>query len=435
MSELDTIFAPATPAGGAIAVLRVSGSGAHRAMYTLTGKTLAHRCMTRVRLKEHAREIDDAMAVCFFAPHSYTGEDMAEIYCHGSQAILRQVCAALVTCGLRPAAAGEFSRRAFLNGKMDLSQAEAVMDLIQADADRSARAALEQLTGRLRDEVRYIEDLLYDALGALSAAIDYPEELEDEVYAELPLKRDEAIAALEKLVAQGIKARVLREGFRVALLGAPNAGKSSLLNALLGYDRAIVTQEPGTTRDTLEERLLLDGIPVILTDTAGLRETADPAEQAGVLRARAAIASADVALLLIDASAPVPKELPALYAAANGVPVLVLRTKADLPAYPSPETQDGAIDISAKTGQGIESVLARLRSMIGEIEGAYITNTRHIHAMQGAIAALRAAKDAADADCAATDLRDALVSLGAITGRAVDDEVIAEIFARFCVGK
>ena len=438
----DTIFAPATPAGGAIAVIRASGPDCARALFALTGKTpdATPRRMARAAITSAGKQLDDAMAVFYRAPASYTGEDMFELFCHGGPAVLRAVLGALTEEGLRPAEPGEFTRRAFLNGKMDLTQSEAVMDLIQAQARLSADAALEQMQGRLRDEIVTVEALLTDALSAISAAIDYPEELDEDVFTALPGQLAVARASLESLIAQGKGGRVLREGFRVVLMGRPNAGKSSLLNALLGYDRAIVTPQPGTTRDVLEEALTLDGIPLRLFDTAGLREAADEAEREGVARARDAFSQADAVLVLLDGSAPLTEADFSLLRDTVNAPRVLLRTKADLPKgwdvrLEGLHPNERLMDISVRTGEGIEPLREALKTIAGPIAGAYVTNARHIHALQEALCAVRQAKAAADYDCAATDIRDALSALGHITGRAVDDAVIDRIFERFCVGK
>lgn len=434
----DTIFALSTPVGGAIAVIRASGPRVGEAARSLTGKDLllTPRMMVMARLRHEGAVLDEAMAACFCGPNSYTGEDMLELYCHGSQAVVRAVGDALLALGLRPAEAGELTRRAFLNGKMDLVKAEAVMDLIQAEADYSARAALEQMRGRLSQQVERAEALLYEGLSAVNAAIDYPEELEEEVYEELPQQMKEAEALLTLLIEEGLRGRVLREGFRIVLLGAPNAGKSSLLNALVGYERAIVTRHAGTTRDTLEERVLIDGLPLLFIDTAGLREARDEAEQEGVLRARAAVEGADAVLLLLDTSQPLPEQ-PHLNETKNK-PALLIGTKADLPRAWAWETLSSdlpRLNLSAKTGEGMDALLAHIKGLVGPVGNAYVTNQRHIKALQSARAALLQAGAARDADSTATDLREALLCLGSITGRAVDEEVIDQIFSRFCVGK
>ena len=310
----DLIYALATPVGGAIAVVRLSGTGAKKLLYTVFTGRGAPREMAYGRIVNEAGEpLDQAMAAFFPAPRSYTGEDMAELYLHGGQTTVRRVLA-LLGRHARGARPGEFTERAFLNGKLDLAQAEAVMDLINAGAERSANSALAQLTGRLSERIAAVEAQLLDALSGLEAAIDYPEELEDDVTSALPGVLAAAEAELAALIGAGLSGRVLREGARVALIGRPNAGKSSLLNALAGAERAIVTQFAGTTRDVLEEAVSMDGIPVTLFDTAGIRAADDPVERIGVERARRAAERADLLLLCFDAAAPLSEEDEALLA-------------------------------------------------------------------------------------------------------------------------
>lgn len=455
----DTIFALATPLGGAIAILRASGPDCARVLFALTNKdfTQKPRQLLPAALFHGAanqavaprEKIDEAMAIYFRAPVSYTGEDMLELHCHGGPAVIRAAQAELAACGLRPAQPGEFTQRAFLNGKLDLTQAEAVMDLIESEAALSARAALLQLQGRLKQDIAQAEGLLVKALASINAAIDYPEELEEDVFAELPRHLNEVEALLAALLVQGRQGRVLREGFRVVLMGAPNAGKSSLLNALLGQNRAIVTPQPGTTRDTLQEIIILGGIPVLLTDTAGLRYSEDQAEREGVLRAKAAAEQADTVLLLLDGNAPLPADSMAILQQTESLPRILLRTKADMPflwqqADLPPQATGRFLSVSAVTGEGLAELRAAIQEMAGPVGGEYVTNQRHIQALQVAATAVSqanravnggAADVARDADSVATDLRDALLALGSITGQAVDDAVIHSIFERFCVGK
>ena len=437
MSTPDTIFAPATPIGGAICMLRVSGPKSAAALFALSGKDLLKhpRRMMRVLLTQDGRQLDDAMAVCYPAPNSYTGEDMAEVFCHGGPAVVRAVQNALLSLGLRPAEPGEFTRRAFLDGKMDLVEAEAVMDLIQSTAERAADAAMEQLQGRLSREIGDVETLLTDALSGISAAIDYPEELEEDVFSALPQQLEQAKSALSGLISQGKTGRVLREGLRVALVGRPNAGKSSLMNALLGFNRAIVTPHAGTTRDVLEEQLSLDGIPVRLFDTAGLREAEDEAEREGVSRARNAMRNADLVLLLLDGSTPLSLQDVALMEETKPAQRILLQTKADLPTVRDAPEGELLLRISAKTGEGLDALTDAIRLAAGPVSGAYVTNARHIRALEDALDAIRSAQNALEPDCMATDIRAALLSLGAITGSAVDETIISRIFERFCVGK
>lgn len=439
----DLIYALATPVGGAIAVVRLSGTGAKKLLYTVFTGRGAPREMAYGRIVNEAGEpLDQAMAAFFPAPRSYTGEDMAELYLHGGQTTVRRVLA-LLGRHARGARPGEFTERAFLNGKLDLAQAEAVMDLINAGAERSANSALAQLTGRLSERIAAVEAQLLDALSGLEAAIDYPEELEDDVTSALPGVLAAAEAELAALIGAGLSGRVLREGARVALIGRPNAGKSSLLNALAGAERAIVTQFAGTTRDVLEEAVSMDGIPVTLFDTAGIRAADDPVERIGVERARRAAERADLLLLCFDAAAPLSEEDEALLAETAGRSRLAVCCKGDLPALWEAEALSPygieALAVSAETGEGLAALRRAIAARIAPAaESALVTNARHIEALQRATASVSDAEKSAggtEPELVATDLREALAALGQITGREASADLIERIFSKFCVGK
>ncbi len=439
----DLIYALATPVGGAIAVVRLSGTGAKKLLYTVFTGRGAPREMAYGRIVNEAGEpLDQVMAAFFPAPRSYTGEDMAELYLHGGQTTVRRVLA-LLGRHARGARPGEFTERAFLNGKLDLAQAEAVMDLINAGAERSANSALAQLTGRLSERIAAVEAQLLDALSGLEAAIDYPEELEDDVTSALPGVLAAAEAELAALIGAGLSGRVLREGARVALIGRPNAGKSSLLNALAGAERAIVTQFAGTTRDVLEEAVSMDGIPVTLFDTAGIRAADDPVERIGVERARRAAERADLLLLCFDAAAPLSEEDEALLAETAGRSRLAVCCKGDLPALWEAEALSPygieALAVSAETGEGLAALRRAIAARIAPAaESALVTNARHIEALQRAAASVSDAEKSAggtEPELVATDLREALAALGQITGREASADLIERIFSKFCVGK
>lgn len=436
------------PAG--IAVVRLSGEGA---------PSIADRLCPGAKIPPSAQEagtfrlrrlfdpatgepIDEALVLVFRAPHSYTGEDAVEFQVHGGRAAPRRVLSALFAAGAAPAGPGEFSRRAFLNGRLPLDRAEAVMDLVAAQSDRAARAAAEQLAGALGRRT----DAAYDALLALCADVEATLDFgEEESSGLLPLERfaarlDTVRADLAALAATFREGRLLREGALVVLSGPPNAGKSTLFNALLGADRAIVADEPGTTRDSLEEGLVLAGVPIRLADTAGLREGADGVEREGIGRARALAADADLELRLVP-----PDENPTPNA--TGPRTLLVFSKCDLPGSP-PEAAlpPGAVRASARTGEGLDSLRAAILERLGADpagtggQGAAV-NARHRALLDAALAALGEAEAAylahgeEAAAPAAAHLRAAAESLGSITGRTYTDDLLDTVFGRFCVGK
>ena len=432
--QADTIYAPATAIGGAIALIRVSGPLCPNIARAMLDRDVAKtpRMLRFVRVMDGEKVLDDGMACFLPGPGTYTGEDMLELSCHGGSRTVARLLERLSVAGARPAEPGEFTKRAFLNGKMDLSEAEAVMDVVSARAEESLKAALEQLHGKLSKRIHGIEELLIDSLSAIDAAVDYPDEVEEDVSSALPESLDRAQREIDALIAEGRQGRALREGVYVALVGRPNVGKSSLLNALLGADRAIVTDLPGTTRDTLDEETSFFGVPVRLVDTAGIRESGDLVEQIGIDRARAALDRADVAVLLLDGTQTLTEEDQRLLALTAGKNRLVLRSKGDLL-----QTRDdfGELSVSAKTGEGLDELKRRIVALSGAREGAAITNERHIKALENAREALLHARTAHELTLVATDVREALHHLGAITGRDADADLIDRIFARFCVGK
>lgn len=450
----DTIYALSTPPGNGVAVVRISGPASlptlqrvfsHRGNYT---SHMLYYGQVRDMDLTNSPAIDEAMAVWMQGPRSYTAEDCAELHCHGSRGVLAQVLELLSAKGLRQAEPGEFSRRAFENGRMDLSQAEAVMDLIEASAEGAASSALAQLEGRLGRNVRDLQQRLTDVIAELEAVLDYPEEDWEQGPAITPPV--EALRAdVAALLAGGRQGRILREGLQVALAGRPNAGKSTLLNALLGSDRAIVTPLPGTTRDVLEESLNIGGLAVRLFDTAGLRDSEDLAERLGVERSRRTMADADLLLLLLDASQPLSEEDVALLEENDEPRCLVLLSKGDLPpllneAALRPYTGRPVFSISAQEERGLETLKTALLAQWQQLAppsdhaGLLVSNRRHLDALQCAQNALDAALAALNDcayDCASVDLREAWRTLGEITGETLDETIIDRIFSRFCLGK
>lgn len=443
--DRETIFAPATPGGGAISVIRISGENAHGVLEAVfRGGGKEHARLYHGYIEHEGRRVDEVMAVYFYAPKSYTGEDMAEIHCHGGNITTSLVLRALKGSGARLAEPGEFTKRAFLAGKMDLSAAGAVMELIGSCSAAGAGAALRQLSGGLFDKVTAIQNKLTDALAIIEAGLDYPEDdIEADVKRDaLPLilaARDET----ESLAATFESGRMLREGYNVVIAGRPNVGKSSLFNMLLGKDRAIVTNIPGTTRDAVDDVLYSDGILLRLIDTAGLRESGDEVEFIGISRAKEAVKRADLKLFVIDASEGITDEDRQIFRALGDDTIIVLN-KSDLPdrttaAEVRKEFGAGAVTVSALKGEGRDKLLSVITPPeISEAEDVVITNERHFHILASAKESLDsaiAALGAADLDCVTVDIREAWNSLGAITGVTVTEEIINSIFDKFCLGK
>ena len=451
---MDVIAAIATGAAPtAIGVVRVSGQGCFdlcAAVFTpALGQSFAAlepRKMTYGSLLDRqGRCIDRGLAVRFPGPHSYTGEDSAEFHCHGSPVVLREVLSALFAAGARQAGPGEFTKRAFLNGRLDLTEAEAVADLIESETAAAARNAAAQLGGSLRRDFEAVYDRLLDMTSQFYAVVDYPDEdIQDLGPAELAASLRDCAAILDRLLATCDRGRVLKNGVRTAIIGRPNAGKSSLLNALAGYERCLVTDIPGTTRDTVEESVLCGGVRLRLTDTAGIHDTADTVERLGVERSRRALESADLILAVIDGSAAPTAEDRAVLdlARKSGAPVIVILSKLDLGAAPDTLADGAAIRLSARTGEGIsllEEAVASLFPAGDGADGAVLTNERQ---QEAALRARRAISRAAEAlesgmtpDAVLTDAEEALSALGELTGRTAGEAIVSRIFQRFCVGK
>lgn len=429
----DTIAAIATAPGAAgVGIVRVSGAqalsvadavfcGRKRPSQVAGGRFLYGQFMAG------AEVLDDGLCLIFRAPHSYTGEDVIELHSHGSPAVLSALLSATLLAGARPARAGEFTLRAYLAGRLDLAQAEAVMNLVETQTQAGRRQAALGLGGALSQRVAGIAARLTDVLAALAALMDYPEEGVPPQERALPLR--EALDDLDDLLQSAQAGRVATHGARLALLGRPNAGKSSLLNALLGYERSIVTPLAGTTRDYLEAQLELAGVPITLIDTAGLRDATDQIEAQGVRQARQLAENADLLLSLEDGSQPrEPLDLP------SGVPVIALQTKADLGRV----WQDPAsLPVSAATGEGLSTLRERIREVLLGNAGrgeAWLTTERQSSAARRAREHVAAAMSLPD-DLAALELEGALQALSELTGRDAQEDVIDAVFSNFCVGK
>ena len=433
MQDNKTIYALATPLGGAIAVIRISGNDTHGILSRIFTGHISHRMISHGLISDGENALDDIMAVYFKSPHSYTGEDMAELYIHGSRVVAKNIFMLLSENGASPAEPGEFTRRAFLNGKMQLSDAEAVMDLINASAQRSASSAMLQLSGKTSERINSICSEITDVLAEINAAIDYPDEMEDID----PVPQIKPILhEVDSLLRNGMLSRHLREGFNIAIAGRPNVGKSSLLNALIDEDRAIVTDIAGTTRDIIEADAEFCGIPVHLYDTAGLHSTNDKVERIGIERAKEIIKTADFIYVVLDASSGLQREDIKLLNDTANFQRAILLNKCDIAADITSYNGIEYLPISAATGEGIDTLKALTADIICPTdENGLITNSRHIEALANAKFALKDAIAAAELDAMAQDLHIAIHALGLITGDSVDEKVISRIFERFCVGK
>lgn len=451
----DTIVAVATPPGrGAIGVVRLSGPRAGDIGATLTGAASfkpRHATLTRLHAatpaSNGAHPIDRVLVTFFPRPQSYTGEDVLELSAHGSPAVLRSIVDAAVRAGARVAAPGEFTLRAFLNGRLDLAQAEAVADLVDAVTPLQARAACDQLEGTLSHAIREIDRALNDIVIRTEASLDFPEEgyhfIDPEALAsEVRALRNRVTA----LLGEARRGRLVREGFSVVLVGRPNTGKSSLFNRLVGANRAIVTDRAGTTRDLLVETVDLRGLRATLVDTAGRTTTADPIEAEGVRRAVEAAEAADVAVCVLDRSAPLTPEDHEILAALAPRRRILAANKSDLaPAWQAIDDATSVIAVSAITGDGVDAlvdaVLAALDLDDVEAEPPIVTSARHIGLLGRVEESLRRAEEAAAApkpmpeEFVLADLHDARAALGEITGCAGGEDLLREIFARFCIGK
>ncbi len=459
MEPIAAIATGANPT--AIGIIRVSGQGCFslcQAVFrAVNGRPFSDQLSRKMvfgeMLDAQGRVIDQGLAVRFPGPHSYTGEDSAEFHCHGSPVVLRELLDALFAAGARQAKAGEFTQRAFLNGRLDLTQAEAVIDLIDAETAAAARNAAAQLDGGLRRVLEPIQDALLDITSRFYAVVDYPDEDIEDVQ---PEQVAEALSSAEKqltaLLATCRRGKVLKSGVRTAIVGRPNAGKSSLLNALAGYERAIVTDIPGTTRDTVEESVFCDGVLLRLIDTAGIRDTEDFVEQKGVERSRAALESADLVLAVVDTSRSFSDEDEAILTlAAQQKRWILIGSKSDLPSAPMPfiswqanqNPPAATVSLSSVTREGLEDLEAAVSALFpaGDPKeaGSLLTDQRQEEAVRRAQGAVRRARTALDSgltpDAVLTDAEEALEALGELTGRTAKEEIVSRIFSRFCVGK
>ena len=452
-STADTIVAIATPPGrGGLGVVRLSGNDAFRITQNLVGRPSPFQprraTFCRVSASRHSEVRDEVVVTTFPAPRSYTGEDVAEISAHGSPIVLAGILKGATAAGARLAEPGEFTLRGFLHGKRDLIQAEAVGDLIDAVTPLQARAAFDQLEGTLTTAIAAIETDLFDLVARLEASLDFP----DEGYhfidpAELQAALDAVVNRLDALLANAARGRVVREGAVVALVGAPNAGKSSLFNLLLNTNRAIVNAAPGTTRDLLTERVDIAGLCIELVDTAGLRDTDDEVEREGVLRTEGSLSVADLAVVVIDRSRPLSADDRRALSSTRDQPRLVVANKIDLPAaWPNQAAGVDVVPISVRSGAGVEALIAQLSETLSQApvmrDVPLVTNVRHVLLLEQARASLvRGRLAVAEAGGALpeefllADVQEGLERLQEVTGRRTSDDLLRHIFERFCIGK
>lgn len=457
----ETISAVATAVGeGGIGIIRMSGNKASTILDKIFQGKKVKKAADLAAQKmaygyivdpENQKNIDEVMVVIMRGPKSYTREDVVEIHCHGGAVPLKNILALTLRYGARLAEPGEFTKRAFLNGRLDLAQAEAVIDIIRAKTDASLRMALGHLEGALSGKIRLMRDGILAMIANLEATIDFPEEDIEELAAQ-DVKRavHEVLREIDHLLATKETGRILREGLETVIIGKPNVGKSSLLNALLQEKRAIVTDVPGTTRDIIEEFVNIRGVPLKIVDTAGIRETTDIVEKIGVEKAREYIGTADLILVLLDASLPLSVEDREVLALLPGRQAIILINKSDLPTLLDMDevhtyvSHKQVIKISVIEGNGLTELEQRIVDMVysGQVqekEGAFINNLRQANLLEQAkghlVAVIETVDQGMPPDCIVVDLRDAWDKLGEITGDTVGEDIIDQIFTKFCIGK
>lgn len=454
----DTIAAIATPLGeSGIGVIRISGSKAYDVgdaiFQSKSSLPLAQRRDRSIQygliVDDDGKAVDEVILLIMKGPRSYTAEDVLEIQCHGGRQSLSEILGLVLRHGARLANPGEFTQRAFVNGRLDLAQAEAVMDVIQAKSAQGLTSAVSQLEGRLSRVVGDMRLHLTDFITRLEVTVDYPEEdLEEIEVPDIAGAIRDMERRLDDMLAESKSGRMMRDGVMAAIAGTPNAGKSSLLNRFLETERAIVTDVPGTTRDVIEEWITIQGVPICLVDTAGIRSTDDTVEQIGVRRAKEYMDRADIILVVVDQSRPLQEEDRQILETAKGRQALIVLNKEDLqPAFKTEELQSYGLpilSISASTGAGMGELKDAMLSLalkqgLTAAQSALLANTRHIELVRQSREALQRALDTIEAgmpvDCAIVDIREAWELLGSITGDTVHDDIIEEIFSRFCLGK
>ncbi|MCI1820800.1 tRNA uridine-5-carboxymethylaminomethyl(34) synthesis GTPase MnmE [Megasphaera sueciensis] len=455
---VDTIAAIATPIGeSGIGIIRISGRDAYavgdKIFRSKSNFPLAKRRDHSIQyghiIDEKGHSIDEVLVLLMKGPKSYTAEDVMEIQCHGGYQSLEEILALILRQGARLANPGEFTERAFINGRIDLAQAEAVMDIIQAKSKAGLTNAVNQLEGKLSELVKKMRIHLTELITRLEVMVDYPEEdLEDITVPDIVEALQNIQKKLQILLEESRSGKMIRDGVMIAITGTPNAGKSSLLNQLVQEDRAIVTEIPGTTRDSIEVWITLKGVPICLIDTAGIRETADTVEQIGVSRAKKYLNTADMVIVMVDGSRPLTADDVGILEASRYQNAIIVMNKEDLPVHVNKkilsEYGHPMITVSAINGSGIQDLQNKIIDLVldkGIIEGksALLTNTRHIDLVRRSGEAINRALDTIQnnmpVDCAIVDIREAWELLGSITGDTIHDDIVSEIFSRFCLGK
>ena len=455
----DTIAAIATaPGEGGIGIIRISGPKslevAEEIFFSMSGKKISEypaRTLIFGNIKDGDKKIDEVLVAYMKGPNSYTAEDVIEINCHGGFISVKRILELVLSKDVRLAEAGEFTKRAFLNGRIDLSQAEAVIDVINAKTDKAHEVAENQLDGSLSNRIREFRDKVTELLAQVEVAIDYPEEdIEFIAYTTIEEKTRELNKDIKKLYETSESGKIFREGLKTVIVGKPNVGKSSLLNSILGENRAIVTDIPGTTRDVIEEFVNIKGIPLKIVDTAGIRETDDVVEKIGVEKSMASFDTADLIIMVVDSSSELSEEDREILEKVQGKETIILLNKTDLPQVIDEEevkkyvNEENIIKISALHNEGIEDVHDRIEAMVykGDIKSSsnvIITNSRHkdalYRAMKSAEDAMRAIEDRMPLDFVEVDLKNIWDYLGYINGDTVSEDLLDNIFHNFCIGK
>lgn len=440
--EFETISAIATPLGmGGVGIVRISGDKAFEiALKMFSKKELKAGQINHGWVMEDNNKIDEVVVLPFKSPNSYTGEDIVEFQCHGGPKVVKKILDLTIKNGARLAQRGEFTKRAFLNKKLDLSQAEAVLDLIHAKTSNFAQKSANNLSGALTKEIANIKSSLFKLYSRIIAAVDFPEDVAEPEYSYIEQEIETNTQLIDKILKNANASNIMRQGIKIAIAGCPNAGKSSLFNALLNLERAIVTEIPGTTRDVIQESIDLDGIPATLIDTAGIRdnEEVDKVEAIGIEYTKNCVENADLILFLFDWSKGFDENDALIYEMIMDKPHIKIASKSDLAEVPNPE----AINISSKTGYNIEELKAKIKETILDkdaMETEFVTNQRQqeclINAKKALTNAMIATQNRELQDLISIDIKSALLALDEITGEVITDEILENIFEHFCIGK